>query len=121
MSATGTTNTSTTALLPAAFAEWEDLAREWAMPSLNQRYLRRLASTMDELRAFYDRVTPRLEEAIAHLDTFPYDDLPEQELNLLWLLASLSCIGFAVDVFNQPTVPDCGSGPHLPVTRDFYP
>ena len=33
-----------------------------------ERYAKRLASTMDELQAFYDAAFPRLEAAMAYLD-----------------------------------------------------
>ena len=48
------------ALLPADFADLEPYA-DWALPGEGARYAKRLASTMDELQAFYDAAFPRLE------------------------------------------------------------
>jgi len=53
---------STNNRLPAAFTELEPFA-DWALPTERERYAKRLASTMDELQAFYDAALPRLEDA----------------------------------------------------------
>lgn len=63
----------------------------------------------EEIQAFYDVAVPRAKDAIAHLDQFDLDDMPERELRLLWLMASLSVVSFAVDIFKQPKVPDSGA------------
>ena len=45
--------------LPADFADLEPFA-DWALATEAERYAKRLASTMDELQAFYDSAFPRL-------------------------------------------------------------
>ena len=47
--------------LPAEFADLEPFA-DWALRAERERYAKRLASTMDELQAFYDAAFPRLED-----------------------------------------------------------
>lgn len=101
--------TTKTALLPHEFADLEPLAQIWALPDANLRYQRRVQSTMEELQYFYDTVMPRGEEILSYLDQFEMDDLPETALNLGRLLSSLSFASFAVEIFKQPTVPDCGA------------
>jgi hypothetical protein len=64
---------------------------------------------MDELQAFYDAAFPRLEDAMAHLDAFPLDALPEDARHLLWLCYSLINVSFPVEVWRQPRVPDSGA------------
>jgi hypothetical protein len=95
-------------LLPAGFEDLEDLL-EWAIPTEEERYQKRLGSTMDELQAFYDRMQERVKEAKEYLEELDYDDLPEEAQRLLWLLMSLICVSFAVEVFGVPQVPDSGS------------
>jgi hypothetical protein len=56
----------------------------------------------------------RAEEAIAYLNEFDLEEMPAPELHLLWVLCSLSAVGFAVDCFKQPAVPDTG-----PARLDF--
>lgn len=114
-------STETTAMLPAEFAQFERFAVEWAKPTLAERYARRLASNMTEMREFYDALTPHVEDAVVYLNQFEYPDLPDDAINLLHLLAALSVISFAVDVFGQPKIPDSGPNGFIPVTKDPYP
>ncbi|HEX7427864.1 MAG TPA: hypothetical protein VF328_13150, partial [Mycobacterium sp.] len=75
------------AMLPAEFADLEPFS-EWCLPTEPQRFDKRMASSMAEMQAFYDAITPRAEEAIAFCDKFSLDDLPEDVLNLMHLLYS---------------------------------
>jgi hypothetical protein len=99
---------STNPMLPEQFADLEPFAKAWSLPREHDRYERRLASSMEELQAFYNAAAPRAEEAQTYLDQFDLDDLPERELNLLRLFYSLITVSFAVDVFRQPRIPDSG-------------
>jgi hypothetical protein len=95
-----------TALLPPEFSDLERFAREWCLASEPERYAKRLASTMDEMQAFYDAFFPRAQEAIAYLEKFPLHELPEDALRLLHLLYSLIMVSFPVEIWRQPYVPD---------------
>jgi len=95
-------------LLPPEFADLEPFA-EWAVPTERARYARRLASTMDELQAFYDAAFPRLDDALAYLDRFPLDEMPADAERLLWLYCGLMTASFPVEVWRQPRVPDSGA------------
>jgi len=98
-----------TALLPAEFADLEPFATKWCLASEPERYGTRLASSMDEMHAFYDAVTPRAEAAMTYLDRFPLHDLPDDATNLLHLLYSMIMVSFPVEAWGQPRVPDTGS------------
>ena len=97
------------ALLPPRFSNLEPFAREWCLASEPERYAKRLASTMDEMQAFYDALFPRAEEAIAYLEKLPLHDLPEDAQRLLQLLYSLIMVSFPVEIWRQPYVPDTGT------------
>ena len=97
-----------TALLPAEFADLEPFA-DWALPTEGARYARRLASSMDELQAFYDAAFPRLDAAMAHLEQFGMDALPDEGKRLLWLSCAVVTVSFPVEVWRQPRVPDSGA------------
>ena len=99
----------TTAMLPEEFAELEPFAATWCLATEPERWEQRLASTMDELQAFYDAVFPRAEEAIAYCDRFDLDDLPGEAAHLLQLLHSLALVSYAVEVWRQPLPIDTGS------------
>ena len=95
-------------ILPADFADLEPFA-DWAIPTERARYAKRMASTMDELQAFYDAAFSRLEDAMAYLDQFAIDELPGDATRLLWLFCALTTVSFPVEVWRQPKVPDSGS------------
>ena len=94
--------------LPPEFADLEPFAG-WAIPTERARYAKRLASSMDELQAFYDAALSRMEEASTYLEQFDVNDLPEDAKRLLWLYCSLVTVSFPVEVWRQPKVPDSGS------------
>ena len=51
----------------------------------------------------------RFEEAIAYLDRFPLDSLPDDAQNLMWLYCALVTVSFPIEVWRQPRVPDSGA------------
>ncbi|TMK59225.1 MAG: hypothetical protein E6G60_14990 [Actinobacteria bacterium] len=95
-------------VLPADFADLEPFA-DWALPSERNRYDKRVSSTMVELQAFYDAAFPRLDDAMAYLEQYEPDELPEDGKRLLWLYCALVTVSFPVEVWRQPRVPDSGS------------
>jgi hypothetical protein len=94
--------------LPAAFADLEPFA-DWALPSEYDRYEKRVASTQDELQAFYDAAFPRLQESADHLKGVSIEGISEEDQNLLWLFCSLVTVSFPVEVWRQPRVPESGA------------
>ena len=100
------THSKAETLLPSAFAELEEFAQTWCLPTEAERWNQRLASSMTEMRGFYDAFFPRLEEAIEYCDKFSLDDLPDDALHLLHLIYSLVMVAMAVEVFGQPKPTD---------------
>lgn len=97
------------ALLPPQFSSLEPFAKEWCLASEPERYAKRLASTMDEMQAFYDAIFPRAEEAIVYLDKLPLHELPDDAHRLLQLLYSLVMVSFPIEIWRQPRIPDTGT------------
>lgn len=95
-------------ILPAEFADLEPFAAKWCLSTERERYATRLASTMDEMQALYDAVTPRAEAAMTYIEQFPFDQLPEEAQHLLHLLYSMIQVSFPVEVWRQPRVPESG-------------
>ena len=95
-------------VLPAGFDDLEAFA-SWCLATEDERYRKRLGSTLVEMRAFYDAITPRAEAALEHCDQFSLDDLPVDATNLMWLLHSMVMVSFPVEVWHQPRVPDSGA------------
>lgn len=94
--------------LPPEFSDLEPFS-DWALERERDRYAKRLASTMDELQAFYDAAFPRLDAAMNYLDQLELDALPDDAKRLLWLCYSLVNASFPVEVWRQPRVPDSGA------------
>lgn len=96
-------------MLPSEFSDLEPYAEKWCQATEPGRLNERMTSSMDEMHAFYDAVTPRAEDAIAYLDQFPLDGLDAQQTNLLHLMYSMIQVSFPVESWGQPNVPDTGS------------
>ena len=96
------------ATFPAEFADLEPFA-DWALPSEADRYAKRLASSMDELQAFYDAAFPRLAESTDYLKGVELDGISDEDQHLLWLFSALVTVSFPVEVWRQPRVPDSGA------------
>jgi hypothetical protein len=107
-------------MLPPEFADLEPFAEKWSLPTERHRYDLRLASTMEELQAFYDAMYPRATAALDHLDQLDITDLPDDALNLIRLCYALSTVSFAVDCFRQPRIPDSGSA-YLDIVHEPVP
>jgi hypothetical protein len=99
---------TTSRTLPAEFADLEPFAG-WALQGERARYAKRMASTMDELQAFYDAAFPRTEAVLEYLDQFTLDELPDDAQHLLWLYCALVTVSFPVEAWRQPRVPDSGA------------
>lgn len=93
-------------LLPSAFAELEQYAEAWCLACETERWDKRMASSMAEMREFYYAFFPRLEEAIDYCDKFSLDELPDDALHLLQLVYSLIMVAMSVEIMRQPKPTD---------------
>lgn len=92
-------------VLPKEFSQLEHLVPDWAIEDGHQRYVKRVNSSMAEIRAFYDEVFPHAEEAVAYIDKFDYSEpLSDDVANLRNLLYSLITVSLAVELWKQPRV-----------------
>ena len=95
--------------LPSAFSDLEPFAATWCLATESERYARRLASTMEEMQAFYDAFFPRIPDALAYCDEFPLDDMPDDARHLLQLVHSLVMVAMCIEIWYQPKVIDSAS------------
>jgi hypothetical protein len=96
-------------MLPAGFADLEPFAATWCLATESERYARRLASSLEEMQAFYCAFFPRLQGALAYCDEFAFDDMPDDARHLLQLAHSLVMVAMCVEIWHQPKVIDSGS------------
>jgi hypothetical protein len=94
------------ALLPDQFAQLEPFASTWCLATESERYAQRMASTMEEMQAFYDAAFPQIEQALAYVDKFPLDDMPDDARHLLQLVYSTIMVAMCVEIWHQPKVID---------------
>ena len=54
-------------LLPAAFSDLEPFASTWCLATESERFAKRMASTMEEMHAFYDAGFSSLRFSVGNL------------------------------------------------------
>ena len=107
-------------LLPSGFSDLEPFA-PWALPTSAERNRKRLASSMDEINAFYNAMLPRLEAILAHLDQFSLQEMPQDARRLMFLTLSLAEVSIAVELFHEPKVTGGCDPARFVVVRDLNP
>ena len=87
-------------VLPEGF---QDLAPwlDWALEPERKRTEKREASSMAEIRAFYDALLPRLEEMIRHLEGFRDGDMPVPQRRLYLIALSLVEVANLVELYKR--------------------
>ncbi|MEQ1882651.1 MAG: hypothetical protein ABL878_16970 [Burkholderiales bacterium] len=87
--------------LPAGF---EDLAAwlSWALPTEHARRAKRAASSMADIRAFYDAMLPRMDAVLHFLSEQGVERVPPDVQRLFLLTAALADIAPAVEMYGEP-------------------
>lgn len=101
--------------LPPGFEAVQPYVATWVLPDAAARMARRQASTIENLRAFYDTMLPLGEAALAHLRQFALGEVPHDAERLLKLMLALAEVAPAVEWYGQPRVTD-----GFPVERIRY-
>ena len=91
--------------LPASFSDLEPFTA-WALAKEQERTSKRLASSMEEIQAFYDSMSPRLETVVEYLNQLPLDNMPLDAERLFHMSLSLMEVANAVEMFHNPAVID---------------
>ena len=91
--------------LPEAFRDLEQWIA-WSLATEPERSDKRQASTMTEIKAFYDAMLARMEEVLPYLEQFSLDAMPADAQRLFYLTLSLAEVAPAVELFGQPSVID---------------
>jgi hypothetical protein len=95
--------------LPEEFADLERFT-DWCLPTEEERYAKRLNSTMAEMQELYDAGMERLEDIMVYVDArFPLEGMPEDAKALVHLGQSIVMVSFPVEVWKQPRVLDSGA------------
>ena len=92
------------AKLPKKFEHLQSLADEWSRPTQMQRLEKRLSSSFEDLRAFYDEAVLYLDEIAKHLETVSMDGLSGEDRALLDFSFAIAMVAPAIEFFGQPAV-----------------
>jgi hypothetical protein len=87
-----------------AFAQLESFS-SWALPTERARHAKTNASSMAEVRAFYDAMLPVLPAALEYLNGFALSDLPAPERRLLDLCLAMVEAAMVVENFGAVNPP----------------
>ena len=88
---------------PALPHEFQDLAPwlDWALEPERARTEKREASSMAEIRAFYDAVLPRLEEMIRYLENYRDGAMPASQHRIYLIALSLVEVANLVELYKR--------------------
>ena len=92
----------TTRLLPTGFEALEGFVDYWDVETSHARWQRRSEASMDQILAFYNTALPLADRALAHVESFPLDGLPDDSARLMRLLLALTQAAIAVEYHGQP-------------------
>jgi len=92
--------------LPVGFDSLERFVPQWAKDTTQERLEVRCSLEMDEIREFYDAMTARAEEALAYLEQFPVDSMPDSGRRLLALVLALAQAHVAVEIHKAARAPN---------------
>ena len=103
MSGAGETKAPHAMAEPMLPDEFHDLAPwlDWALEPERARTEKREASSMAEIRAFYDGVSPRLEAIIRHLEDYRDGAMPAPERRLYLISLSLVEVANLVELYKR--------------------
>jgi len=84
--------------LPVGFEDLKEVARLWGLPTAAQRNAHRCSRSESDIASFYERVLPRMEAILEHLNQFPVDDLAHAERNLFNLALAFADAAHSVEL-----------------------
>lgn len=92
--------------LPDQFRALDPFVDKWGVEPLSRRQQARLASSLDELRLFYDGMMKHAETAIEYLNKQDLAALPAPAKTLLNLMLSLMEVAHSVELWGRVDQPD---------------
>jgi hypothetical protein len=92
--------------LPPGFEAAQRYVAIWVLPDAAARMAQRQASTIEDLRAFYETMLPLGEATLGHLRQFALGEVPPDAERLLKLMLALAEVAPAVEWYGQPRVTD---------------
>lgn len=88
----------TKSLLPPQFESLCGWVPGWALGNERERYLKLHASTLEELRAFYDAMLPQMDAVMEFLKTQPLEGMQPEAQNLYHLAMTFAETAHPLDL-----------------------
>ncbi len=85
-------------LLPPRFADLQPWVAAWALPNERERYFKLHSVDIDELRAFYDAMMPRMDGVLDYLNGFDARSMPEDVTCLFQLAMTFAETAHPIDL-----------------------
>lgn len=74
----------------------------WALPTTEDRLVKRMNSTMDEINSFHYAMLPKLPAIIEYLNQFKLADLSDDDIKLSWAALAMCEVDNAVYKWKTP-------------------
>jgi hypothetical protein len=91
-------NTVAGAVLPDDFADLERFLPRWRLRDARQRMTAMATADIEDLRDLHAAMIRRIGAVVAHLNTFPLDDMPPREQALFELALTFAEVVHPVDL-----------------------
>jgi hypothetical protein len=95
----------TSTVLPTGFETLAKYVPRWSAATTQERWNQRAASSMEDIRGFYEAVLLKAEDALRLLDSRELASLSAAESALMRLLLSLASCAMAVELHDSPRAP----------------
>ncbi len=77
---------------------------QWALPTTEERLVKRMNSSMEDIQRFYDAMLPHLPAVINYLNQFKLDDLASDDLKLSRAALAMCEVDNAVNKWKKPVL-----------------
>jgi hypothetical protein len=84
--------------LPAQYRDLEPFVAEWALETEGERLKKLVATSIDDLRVFYDAIFPRSAEIRDYLSERKLDSLTAEEKTLFFLLMTFIEVAHPIEL-----------------------
>ncbi|MBV1951778.1 MAG: hypothetical protein KUG64_06250 [Cycloclasticus sp.] len=77
---------------------------QWALPTTEERLVKRMNSSMEDIQRFYDAMLPHLGSVIDYLNQFKLADLAGEDIKLSRAALAMCEVDNAVNKWKKPTL-----------------
>lgn len=107
--------------LPDGYQDLEQFLDRWNALTSHERWTQRAATPYPEIVAFYDAMLERADAAIAYLDQFPLNDMPEPAQNLFRLMLAMCHASLAVEMHQSSGIRNAPQQHGVRILSGFQP